>query len=429
MNKTTYALIVSLLFLAIGNTYAAQPLSLKDALSIAVSNNPGIKVYEEKLYAKKMDRNTSIANMLPKVEASYGYARLKEEPTMTLPLPFGTIPLGTKDNYEFAIEATQPLFTGGALWNSYKIAKNDASAASIDKQRIIRDLKLNVIEAYYGVIEIRKIFEVAKSGESSIQAHMNTAQAFFKQGMIPKNDLLEVQVRHAEAQQNVIVAENAVKIAESGLNLLLARDLSEPVIIEDNEIPMETFSDSLDACIQKALQNREELKILNLQRDMAKSGANIARSAFMPTVAATYTYERSGEDPDVEADTWTAGVGASWNLFEGGSQYWQFSKAKSQITQLDYLTQVQKDQVSLEVRTAYLSVNEADARTKVAAQAIDQATENLRIQKDRYNLQVATSTDVLDAQTLLDQAKKNYISARADYVKNLAKLRAAMGGL
>ncbi|MCD6571139.1 MAG: TolC family protein [Deltaproteobacteria bacterium] len=462
-------------YLVFANTvYANSSLSLEEAINIAIANNPSIKALEEEVYGKEMDKRSSIANMLPKIELTYGYARLKEEPSFPMPAqseawlpvvneqkpyyfnednlsdpknnivfdpatgkpalayipptPAQDFVIGTKDNYKFTVEATQPIFTGGALLNSYKIAKSDVDVASIDKQKAIRELKLNVIETYYGLIEAKEFYEVAKSGISSIAAHLNTAQAFYKQGMIPKNDLLEVQVRYAQAKQNLIMAENGVKLAESGLNLLLARDLSTPIVI-GGEIPMEPLLNSLTVCTDKALGNRQELKSLNLQLEMAKGGVRIAKSVFVPSVAATYTYERSGEDPDVEDDTWTAGIGLSWNLFEGSSHYWQVSKAKSKITQLNHLIQAQRNQISLEVKSAYLSAEEAFARTKVATQAIDQAKENLRIQKDRYNLQVVTSTDVLDAQSLLDQAKKNYISARADYAKDIAKLSAAMGSL
>ncbi|MEA3221604.1 MAG: TolC family protein [Thermodesulfobacteriota bacterium] len=453
-------------------TYASELLSIEDAINIALANNPAIKALEEEVYGREMDRRSSIANMLPKVKLTYGYARLKDAPSFDLPAqseawlpvvneqkpyyfnednpsdpknnivfdpatgtpalayipptPAQGLEVGTKDNYDFTIEATQPIFTGGALWHSYKIAKSDVEVASVDKQRAIRELKLNVIETYYGLIEAKEFYEVAESGISSIAAHLNTAQAFYDQGMIPKNDLLEVQVRYAQAKQNLIMAENGVKLAESGLNLLLARDLSTPIVIGD-EIPMEPLFDSLNVCTDKALGNRQELRSLRLQLGMSKRGEKIAKSVFVPSVAANYTYERTGEDPDVEDDTWTAGIGLSWSLFEGGSHYWQVSKAKSKITQLNHLIRAQRNQISLEVKSAYLSAEEAFARTKVATQAIDQAKENLRIQEDRYTLQVVTSTEVLDAQALLDQAKKNHISARADYAKDIAKLSAAMG--
>ena len=427
MNKRIFIGIMVLVTLIPGNAFAADYMNLKDFITTALHNNPSIKAQNEEVLGKEMEQRSSFGEMLPEVTLNYGYARLNEEPSMTIS-GLGRVPLGTKDNYEFTIEASQPLFTGGALYNSYRINKNNYYVADLYRQKAIRELKQQVIAAYYGVIEARQVYEVAQSGISSIKAHLDVANAFFNQGMIPKNDLLETQVRYAQSEQNLIIADNAIKLAESSLNLLLGRSLAEPVAI-DTEIPMSELVDALDESTKTALQMRQEVKTIMLQLDNAGKAIKISRAGYLPSVAATYTYERTGEDPDVEDDSWSIGVGMSWNIFQGGSNYYDVSRAKTVSNKIGYLLKSLQDQISLEVKTAYLSAQEAGARTTVAEKAIDQAKENLRIQKDRYNLQVATTTNVLDAQALLDQAMKNYITARADYAKAIASLHSAMGTL
>jgi len=427
VNKQILIGILVTFFLIFGNAFATDYMNLKDSLSTALQNNPGIKAQDEEVMGKEMEKRSSFGEMLPKVTLNYGYARLNEEPSMTIP-GMGEALLGTKDNYEFTLEATQPLFAGGALYNSYRISKNNYLAADLDRQKAIRELKQQVIEAYYGVIEARQVYEVARSGVSSIKAHLDVSNAFFNQGMIPKNDLLEAQVRYAESEQNLIIADNAIKLAESNLNLLLGRNLAEPVTI-DTEIPMSGLAETLDKSTQTALQMRQEVKTIMLQIDNANKALKISKAGYLPSVAAKYTYERIGEDPDVEDDSWSVGVGMSWNIFEGGSNYHDVSRAKTVSNKLGHLLKSLQDQISLEVKNAYLSSQEARARTMVAEKAINQAKENLRIQKDRYSLQVATTTNVLDAQALLDHAMKNYITARADYAKAIASLYSSMGTL
>ncbi|MBN2297574.1 MAG: TolC family protein, partial [Deltaproteobacteria bacterium] len=449
--------LIGSVFFFIGQAFASDYMTLEDSIKEAIQNNPSIKAQDQEVMSKDLDQRSSFGRLLPTVTLSYGYARLNQEPTMTTPAqraswmpvvngqgtePTGgetayayvpaslgsDIPIGTRDNYAFTIEATQPLFTGGTLYNSYRIAKNNYLAADLDRQSVIRDLKRQIIEAYYGVIEARQVYEVAQSGLSSIKAHLDVANAFYNQGMIPKNDLLEAQVRYAQSEQNLIIAENAIKLSESGVNLLLGRSLGEPVVI-DTEIPMAEMVETLDLSTETALKIRQEIKTLMIQIDNANKAITISRAGYLPSLAATGTYERTGDHPDVEDDSWSIGVGMSWNLFKGGSDYYDISKAKSLSSKLGYLLTNLENQISLEVKNAYLSASEARARTAVAEKAIDQAEENLRIQKDRYNLQVATTTEVLDAQAMLDQAMKNYISARASYAKGLASLHAAMGTL
>lgn len=427
MNKKIVIILAVSTVLIFGDAYAAEYMNLKDSINAALQHNPSIKAQDQEVLGQEMEKHSTFGNMLPEVNLKYGYARLNEAPSLTIP-SLGSFVYGTRDNYDFTIEASQPLFTGGALYNNYRISSNNYLAADFDRQRIIRELKQQVIDAYYSVIQARQVYEVAKSGLSSIKAHLDVANAFFEQGMIPKNDLLEAQVRYAESEQNLIIADNAIKLAESKLNLLLGRSLSEPVII-DTEIPMADMRETLGESTKIAFEKRQEIKTIMLQIDNANKAIQVYKAGYLPSVAATCSYERTGDHPDVEDDSWSVGVGLNWNIFEGGSSYYDVSKAKTLSAKLGYLLQSLKDQISLEVKNAHLSAREAKARTAVAEKAIDQARENLRIQKDRYNLQVATTTNVLDAQALLDQAMKNYITARADYAKAISSLDSAKGTL
>jgi outer membrane protein TolC len=380
-----------------------------------------------------MDKKSQFAKMLPTADLSYGYMRIDDVQSMTLPLPQPmqsiTVPLSQKDNYKFDIEAKQVLFAGGALYNNYLIAKNDYLVSEQDRQKFIRILKLTVIDTYYGVIKARQQRELAKSNVATVKSHLDVANAFFNQGMIPKNDLLEAQVKYAQSEELLITAENAVKITEANLNILLQRNLMEEVNI-DSEIPITSIDLTFDQSLAAAMESRQEIKTAKLQVENSSKGINLARSTFMPSVAATYTYERTGEDPNTDDyNTWKAGLGLTWNLFSGGSSYWNYNKAKYMNSKAGYLLESLKNQVTLEVKNSCLNIEEATSRLQVAEKTIAQAEELARIQKDRYNLQVATTTDVLDAQTLLIQAKNNYLTARADHARAIAALKASMGTL
>ena len=419
--------------------HAADYLTLDEAIGIALKNNPLLKAEDENVRGRGYERNISFANMLPSVDLSYGYQRQNRTPTMPVPLtsfvggqPVLTtvdVPTGFKDTYSFSLSATQPLFAGGALYNAYRISDNTYGASSLNRDQTVRDLKLGVIDGYYGLIQSRQTLDVAKSSQASIKSHLDVAGAFYGQGMIPKNDLLEAEVSYAQSQQNVIQAENATRISESNLNQLLGRDLSIPVQT-DREIPMPGLETTLDDAIGTALKNRQEIRVTELQIDSAKKLVSIARAGYVPTLAASYTYTKFGEEPDIDFDeSWTAGLGLSWNIFQGGATFYGVSRAIADRDRLTFFLQSQKNRVGLEVKNFYLNAQEASARVVVAGKAIAQAEENLRIQKDRFNLQVATTTDILDAQAMLTRAQMNYILARSDYARSRAALRAAMGEL
>ncbi|HOW99743.1 MAG TPA: TolC family protein, partial [Deltaproteobacteria bacterium] len=309
--------------------HAADYLTLDEAIGIALKNNPLLKAEDENVRGRGYERNISFANMLPSVDLSYGYQRQNRTPTMPVPLtsfvggqPVLTtvdVPTGFKDTYSFSLSATQPLFAGGALYNAYRISDNTYGASSLNRDQTVRDLKLGVIDGYYGLIQSRQTLDVAKSSQASIKSHLDVASAFYGQGMIPKNDLLEAEVSYAQSQQNVIQAENATRISESNLNQLLGRDLSIPVQT-DREIPMPGLETTLDDAIGTALKNRQEIRVTELQIDSAKKLVSIARAGYVPTLAASYTYTTFGEEPDIDFDeSWTGAWASPGTSSRAGS--------------------------------------------------------------------------------------------------------------
>jgi outer membrane protein len=414
-----------------------------------------------------MEKNEALMMMLPKVKVNYAYYRLNEVPALQIgqdlylpvlndqspprfdsngnialdwdtrrPLvayiPGQGIPVGTQDNHSASLVITQILFAGGSLYQNYQMAKDGVKSSDLKTQKAVRDLKVKVIETYYGVIASRQGVDVAKAAISSVQAHLNQAMAFFKAGVIAKNDVLQAQVKLAETEQNLITVQNLANKAESGLNVTLARPISEPVII-DNDIRTPPIEESLEEAIEIAKQNRQEIKKLDIYMETAAKGVKAAKGEYAPRVAATYQYQRWGPEVNVVNDQWKIGVGLEWTLFgnlaEGGTAYTNVAKAKAKQSQALLEKQRESDEVALEVKDAYQTALASKAKMDVGIKAIDQAEENLRIQKHRYNLQACTSTDVLDAQTMLDKSKIDYISARAEYAESVAKLKAAMGTL
>jgi outer membrane protein TolC len=431
VRKNIFIIMIGFFFLGAFSAHASDYMTLENSINMAIERNPGVKAQDQDVLGKDMDKRSQFSQMLPKADLTYGYQRIDNVQSIPLPLPSQTIniPLSFKNNYQMEIDAKQVLFAGGALYNNYLIAKNDYLASELDREKFIRTLKLTVIDTYYGVIKARQQRELAKSNVASVKSHLDVANAFLNQGMIPKNDLLEAQVKYAQSEELLITSENAVKITEANLNILLQRNIIEEVNI-DSEIPITTIDLTFDQSLAAAMESRQEIKTAKLQVENSSKGISLARSAFMPSVAATYTYERIGEDPNTDDyNTWKAGIGLTWNLFSGGSSYWSYHKAQYMNSKAGYLLESLKNQVTLEVKNSYLNIEEATARLQVTEKTIAQAEELTRIQKDRYNLQVATTTDVLDAQTLLIQAKNNYLTARADHARAIAALRASMGTL
>ncbi|MBA7667479.1 hypothetical protein ES703_75568 [subsurface metagenome] len=165
----------------------------------------------------------------------------------------------------------------------------------------------------------------------------------------------------------------------------------------------------------------------------AEKNVKLTKSSYYPSVTFIGNYSRdtdelflsavTGEDPDI----WTLTLQADWTLWEWGKRRDEVAASRARVAKARHLLNEIKDNIHLEVQEAYLSLEEAKRNIQVSKTAVVQAEENYRMNEERYKQQVATSTDVLDAQTLLTQARANHFNALSDYNIAWARLERAMG--
>jgi outer membrane protein len=193
------------------------------------------------------------------------------------------------------------------------------------------------------------------------------------------------------------------------------------------------YDKSYDDCVATALKKRPELKEGSLNIDIARRTITLKRSGFYPHLSFQSTYTRQGDDPGVngseflDQEEWSVMVRAEWNFWEWGKNYYEVRAAKRRLKEAENTLEELKDGARLRVREAFLALDEAGKKVKVAAKTVEQAVENLRMSNERYAQQVATATEVLDAQTLLTRARTNYFTSLTQHNDAKAALFNAMG--
>jgi outer membrane protein TolC len=423
--------------------FAEGPLTLESSIEIALKNSIVLDIAREGVKSATAQKREAITGFLPKFNTSYSYTRLNEAPFSRfqgIPPGFGDIsklngmeiPVGTQDNYNWTIEARQPLFTGGGLIANYQASSIGEDAAQIEetakKQDIVQEVKI----AYYDILRAQKILETARQSVEMLTAHRDVAQNYFQVGMIPKNDLLHAEVELANGKQALIKASNAVELTKARFNTILKRKIFAPVEIVD-VLKYQPFEKSVEECFDIALKNRPELKIASLRARQAGKLVNAASSEYFPTLGLVANYGRYGDNPSVagsdfkDAESWYVMGVASWNFWEWGKTKFRVDASRAKENQALDAQKELNDQIALEIKYASLILQEAEKQIAVSQKVIEQAEENFRISEERYKESVATSTEVLDAQTLLTKAKSEYANALGDYNINYAKLQRAMG--
>ena len=438
MKISTLVLTVIFIFIAFSTVFGEEaknplmrgsPLTLEESIEIALEQNPTLKGAQGAIREAKYRRLGAVSDFLPQANTQYSYTRLDEAPTMTTSPTSPKLTVGERDFYTLQNTVTQPVFTGGALINNYLLANLGVDTAKVEFERTKLDLVLNVKEAYYGVLTAEKGVEVAEQAVEQLESHHTVAQAFFDVGMIPKNDLLQVEVQLAQTRQNLIKAQNGLEVARAVFNTLLRRNIDDAVnLVEVLEyVPMVI---DVDRLTEEAYQERPEIKAAGLGVKSAKRGVGLAVSGFFPQASIVFNYDRQGDDYRVngtryepDPDSWSVMGVAQWKVWDWGKTVWGVGESKAKVFQAECALEEITDGVRLDVKQESLSVIEAEKNIHLANTAVSQAEENFRINEERYKGQVATSTDVLDALTLLTQARTNYYSALSDY--NVAKARLA----
>ncbi len=418
-------------------TKTSEVLTLDKAIQLAIHNNYLVKETVENQRAAIQAEKSATADLLPKLSASYSYTRLKHSPYAIFSysqLPIGPqkVNIGEKENYGWNVTMTQPLFTGFALITKRKIAQLGVNISKIEHEQAILDITKQVKIAYYRILLAKKLVEVAREEVRQLVAHVKDAELFFKQELIPHNDVLKSKVALAQARQKLVKAKSDLKLAISALNMLLSQDLTSPTEIEDIT-DLRPYKCDEKELFRVALQNRPELKILKSAIQTAKLGIKMAKSAYYPQVFLVGRYEQKGDDILATNNDYTnshnasIGLQAKWTFFEWGKTRAEVKKTFHQKNALEERLKGIEDSIKLEVRDALQKLDVAKQNVETAKEALVQAKENYRITNLQYKQQMTTSTEVLDARTYLTQAEVNYYAALYGYMMAEAELARATG--
>jgi len=402
-------------------SFAASPeISLDDSVAMALKNNPSIQMAladkEKALWGIKENE----AGRLPTLSLSSGYSLSPDSSSANL----GSS--SANESFNNSIKLNLPLYTGGRVEGQIDQAKLNADVADLGVTKAEQQLKLDTTTSYYDVLQGRNVVKVNQETVNNLSEHLKNVQAQYKVGTIAKLDVLRSEVELANAQQNLTKAQNAYDVAVASFNNVTGMPLDSQTIMKD-DLTYVKYDMSLGDSIKLAQQKRPEIAQSKDNIDIAKAGSKIADSGRLPTVAVSGNEGISGPSFPGENSNWSVGVAASWNVFDAGVTNSKVKEAKANEAKVIAGDKQTRDGIELEVRQAYLSMKEAEARMATSQVAVSQGTEGLKASEAKYYAGAGTNMDVIDAQMALTQANTNATQATYDYNVNRAKLEKANG--
>lgn len=411
-----------------------KPLTLEESIKIVMERSLSLHSAVVGVVGSEFRRKEAITNFLPLWTGQYGYTRFNSPVNIGVvqaAIPGVVIANTDRDIFNFNTTLNQPIFTGGFNLANYRSAKIGVDLSKETVETVKRDLVLQTRVGYFTILRAEKFLGVAEQQVKQFQAQLEVTKAFFDVGIVPKNDVLQAEVRLANARQLLVRAANDLATAKASFNILLRREINTLFEVVDILV-YKPFPLSYEQSIEEALRLRPEIKTAQLNIDQAKEGVKIARSGYFPTINLTGNYTRFSDDIDVSggvkfSDRWTIQALATFTLWNWGNTAFKVGENKVRVTQAEDSKTQLIESITLEVKNDYLNMLTAEKNINVTEKAIEQAEENLRMNEERYKYQVATQTDVLDAVTLLAQARVNYYGALSDFNIATSQLERSMG--
>ena len=400
-----------------------EKLSLEQCIKTVLARNPQISQAKSTQAEQRAKLNSARKNLFPSLGVQYDYTHQ--------PQAFYGEP---HDQFSYGLVVKQPVYRGRALVTAVEQNRLALSISGAAVRQTVNDVVYKIYDAYFRVLRNEKIEDEARLSLKRLSSHYDDARAFYEAGLIPRNDLLQSEVELAQGRQDLLRAQNQSSLARAKLNILLGNPVEYNLSLAD-VLSRETTEPDWDKILEQARKNRPELAAAQLAIRQAENDIIISRAPYLPAVNLSAAYMKIGDEPgagrypDGPEEFKQAQVTATWKLWTWGQEDDEVLAARQRLATAKKEADRVLDEITIEVREAFLYVEEASRKITVAEKAVAAARENYRINQDRYQSQVATSTDVLDAETLLSQAMKNYYNALYGYHLALAAVKRAGGVL
>ena len=409
-------------------------LSLEQALEIALSENPTIKIADQQIEIKRYAKQGTYASLYPQIDATASYQRVIKKQTMSM--DFGgqtqTIKVGSDNSFNGGIAMGMPV-VNAQLWESLKLSALDVELA-VEQARSSRiDMVEQVTKAYYGVLLAKESYALFQRVYNNAVSNNEIVKKMYDVGSVSEYDLITSNVSVQNAIPNMIEGEYAVTLALWNLKALLGVDLEKDIDVTGTLMDYTSALDKGYDISQLNLENNTTLKQLDMQEQMLEHALKITKLANVPSLSlnAAYLYTALGNDGKFfQKSAWNpysyAGIQLNIPIFAGNKRRAATREARLNLNSL----QLQRENVERQLRVGIVQyLNNMQSSVKkyhASAATVDQAQTGYDIAVKRYEVGRGTLVNIDNSQVALVQAELsrnqsiyNFLSAKVSLDKVL----------
>lgn len=425
---------IALFVLAASHSFAQTPrkITLEEAVELSLKNSKQLKLSQSNIDMAGLNIREIKDNQLPSFSVSASYLRLNT-PNVNLKQSSSNDSSGASSLHVNQVaygmaSASVPLFSGFRYKYGLESAKFLQEASKLDAEGDRQAVIQNTISAYSNLYKAKRSVDLVS--ENLIREHERVIEFTNreKNGIIARNDLLKATLQESNIQLALMDAENELKITTINMNLLLG--LPESTEISADSSSFDVLKDAGNAMDweQTALTHRKDMAAIAIRQKAAGSDIKVAKADLYPSVALTGGYVALSIPGFVTVpNAFNAGIGVSYNLASLWKTGAKIEQAKTHLYQLRTNEEILLDRVHLEINTAYYNYVLSKKKIEVYEKAVEQANENYRITKNKFDNSLVTTTELLDADVAQVQSKINYAAAKADAIVAYKKLEQTAG--
>ena len=415
--------------LTLGEGVGVRPLSLQDCRRMALEQNEKIKTANNAVEKANLDRQIAFAQYLPKVDGSFTLAHMKN--IDILDQDFLGLSLQTRGTYMAGISVTLPLYVGGQLTSANRLASIGQTVSQEQQRKTRMQVIADVDNAYYTLIAVHSKVQMLKAYARQMQELYDQVKLATSVQMATENDLLRIATKQNEVSYQLQKARNGEQLCGLALANVIGTDLEQTIIPTDTlfNTPLSLGEGQGVRLLNEDFSSRPDLLLLQQQVKASEVLVKKSRSNYLPTVALVGRYSHYdniklkgdltlpnstplGINHTISGGNPVALLSVSLPIFHWGAELKKVKKAKLDLSDAKLQLQQNERGMRVEVRKAVQNVTDSQRMVETAMVGRQQADENLRVMRQKYDNQMCTMTDLLDAQSQWQQARSNLIEAQ-----------------
>ncbi|QAA80505.1 TolC family protein [Aequorivita sp. H23M31] len=406
------------------------PISKAEVLEKVVQQNRKLKIGEQEVLSAKGDFNQTNAVFLPNISASHS-AMATTNPLMAFGFKLNQEIVTQADfdpnklnnpsqinMYATKFEVQQPIINVDGIFQR-KAARAKWEATRMQLARTGDYLFLETEKAYMQLQLAYKNVTVLESALKAGEENLRLANNSFKQGYLQQSDVLSVQVRVTEIENQLQYAKSNIINASEYLAVLMNEDL-EGILKPTDSLTVTSELISLE----NSLDSRSDVKAMEFATEAYKQNHKADKMAFLPRLNAFGSYELYDDEIfQGDANGYLFGAALTWNIFEGSKRFGKSQSSKAEFNKANLELEQYKSESQLEVNKAKRMLEDAKNNLRLTALALQQSEEALRIRTNRFKEGLERTTDLLTAETQFSQKQLEYFNTVFQHNYALAYLK------